>query len=72
MTGGLVLILAGLIASLSGVNSSSFGAVILIGPFPVMLGSGPYGAPLVLVAGLLTLVALIIFFLTTYTRLRTH
>lgn len=68
---GFALILVGLFVSSVGTSSSSFGAVILIGPFPIMLGSGPYGAELVLVAAILTLAALLIFFLASFSRFRT-
>lgn len=37
------------------------GAIILIGPIPIVLGSGPYSVGLVAIASVLTVVAIIFF-----------
>ena len=42
-------------------NSSQFsgGAIILIGPIPIILGSGPYSVALIVLAGVLTIAGLL-------------
>ena len=40
----------------------SGGAIILIGPIPIILGNGPYSAALIVLAGVLTLVGLLFLF----------
>jgi len=40
-------------------NVGSVGTVILIGPIPIILGSGPFASVIVVLALLLTIVALI-------------
>jgi len=40
-------------------NIGSVGTVILIGPIPIVLGSGPFASAIVVLALLLTIVALI-------------
>jgi uncharacterized membrane protein len=50
---GLLVILAGfalVVAGSEGQGSSSAGAVVFIGPFPIVFGSGPGGATLALVS----------------------
>lgn len=54
---GILLMSLGPILNHGGVGS--FGTVILIGPIPIILGSGPFGSLIVILALLLTIVALI-------------
>jgi len=42
-------------------NVTSGGAVILIGPIPIILGSGPYPILTIVLAAVLTILAAIIF-----------
>jgi len=62
---GMVLMAVG---SLSNIGSISGGAVILIGPFPVILGAGPYSAVLIGLAIILTIFALAFYFLIRRAR----
>jgi uncharacterized membrane protein len=55
---GALLIVLG---SMSNVGNVSGGAVILIGPIPIILGGGPYSIELVGLAVVLTIVAVILF-----------
>ena len=57
-----------LIALGSASNSGQFsgGAIILIGPIPIILGNGPYSVALIVLAGVLTLAGLI--FLLVFRR----
>jgi len=69
---GFVLIFAGIIlmmaaAWLYGASTVSGGAVIFIGPIPIMLGVGPHALLAILLATALTIVCLI-FFLTLRKR----
>jgi uncharacterized membrane protein len=58
---GMLLIAAG---STTGTSSGvSWGAVILIGPIPIILGTGPYSFEMILVAALLTALGLGFFLL---------
>lgn len=57
---GTMLIALG---SMSNLGSVSGGAVILIGPIPIVLGGGPYSFELVELAVVLTIVTLILFLL---------
>jgi uncharacterized membrane protein len=58
---GMLLITAG---STSGSNSGvSGGAVILIGPIPIILGTGPYSFEMIVLAAVLTVLALGFFLL---------
>ncbi|MGD0690207.1 MAG: DUF131 domain-containing protein [Candidatus Bathyarchaeia archaeon] len=52
---GMLLITFG-----SASNSGQFsgGAIILIGPIPIILGSGPYSVALIVLAGILTIAGL--------------
>lgn len=52
---GVLLITFG---SASNPGQFSGGAIILIGPIPIILGSGPYSVALIVLAGVLTLVGL--------------
>jgi len=42
-------------------GNASGGAIILIGPIPIILGSGPYSFELVVLAAALTIVAVVLF-----------
>jgi len=55
---GALLITLG---SISNLGNASGGAVILIGPIPIILGGGPYSFELVELAVVLTIVAVILF-----------
>jgi len=57
---GMLLIALG---SMSNLGNVSGGAVILIGPIPIVLGVGPYSFELVEIAVVLTIVAVIAFLL---------
>jgi uncharacterized membrane protein len=61
---GILLMTLG---SLSNPGGVSGGVIILIGPIPIVLGSGPYSAGLIEVASVLT-VAAIVFFLVLRRR----
>ncbi len=63
---GFFMILAGIIilvvaAVLSG--SADFGAVIFIGPFPVVVGTGPSAEWMVLFAVIISILSIVVFFL---------
>ena len=47
-----------------GQGQTSGGAVILIGPIPIILGSGPESTWLIVLAVVITIIALVIFLLT--------
>ncbi len=49
--------------SLSNLGNVSGGAVILIGPIPIILGSGPYSVALIALAAVLTIGAFVFFFI---------
>ena len=51
---GMLLMAFGSVANTGGVAWSG-GAVIFIGPIPIILGSGPYSFSLVVLAGILTI-----------------
>ena len=54
-----------MIASFSqGHGQGSGGAVILIGPIPIILGSGPESTWLILLAAIVTMIAFLAFLLT--------
>lgn len=55
---GALLIALG---SITNPGSVSGGAIILIGPIPIVLGGGPYSFELVELAVVLTIVAVILF-----------
>ena len=57
---GMILIL---IASLYSGTSTNFGGVIIIGPLPIIFGAGENAWEIVLVASVLTIVCLLLFFL---------
>jgi len=64
---GMILMM---IASFSeGRGSASGGAIVLIGPIPVILGSGPESTWMILLAAVITVIALAAFLLT---RRRMH
>lgn len=56
---GVVLMVVA--ALLSGSGDFSGGAVIFIGPIPIILGSGAFSTPLLVLAILLTIIGLIFF-----------
>ena len=58
---GALLITADSITGMNGVTSG--GAVILIGPIPVILGSGAFSVELMTAAAVLTVVGLVFFLL---------
>jgi len=55
---GTLLIALGSIPNL---GTSSAGAVILIGPIPIILGTGPYSFPLIALSVGVTIVAIVFF-----------
>ena len=55
---GMLLIALG---SMSNTGNVSSGAVILIGPIPIILGNGPYSFELIELAVVLTIVAIVLF-----------
>jgi len=57
--GIVVLIVA---TALHGDTSVSVGAVVFIGPIPIVLGAGPYAFFALLLAVILTIVGFIVFF----------
>ena len=63
---GLFLMFAGVIvliasALLSGNETVSGGAIIFIGPIPIVLGAGPHALLAVVVAAVLTVIGFVIF-----------
>ncbi len=56
---GILLMTLG---SLSNIESISGGAVILIGPIPIVFGTGPYSVALIALAAVLTIFAVIFFY----------
>lgn len=52
---GMILMAFG---SLSNLGNVSGGAIILIGPFPIILGNGPYSVALIVLAAVVTIGAL--------------
>jgi uncharacterized membrane protein len=56
------------LGSMSNLGGASGGAIILIGPIPIVLGGGPYSFQLVELAVVLTVVAIVLFFLVTRRR----
>jgi uncharacterized membrane protein len=57
---GTLLVVLG---SATNVSNASSGAIILIGPIPIILGGGPYSFELILASLALTVVMLVLFFL---------
>jgi uncharacterized membrane protein len=55
---GALLIAVG---SMSNMGTASGGAVILIGPIPIILGGGPYSFELIVLSVALTIVAVVLF-----------
>jgi LPXTG-motif cell wall-anchored protein len=59
---GMILMM---IASFTqGHGSTSGGAIILVGPIPIILGSGPESTWMILLAAMITVIALAAFLLT--------
>lgn len=64
---GFLLVLAGVVllfAGAAGSTSTSVGAVVFIGPFPIAFGSGPGAGTLIVIGVLISLAMVIIFFLS--------
>ena len=66
---GFVLVVIGVVVIfvatvLSGSGSISGGAVIFIGPFPIVIGVGPDAAWLVLFSIILAVLSILVFFVT--------
>ena len=66
---GFVLVVIGVVVIfvatvLSGSGSISGGAVIFIGPFPIVIGVGPDAAWLVLFSIILAVLSIVVFFVT--------
>ena len=64
---GFILVFIGIIvilvsAVLYGGGSASFGAVIFIGPFPIVIGAGPETSWIVLFSIILAVLSVIMFF----------
>ncbi len=57
---GMLLMVLG---SLSNLGNLSGAAIIFIGPFPIILGSGPYSVALIVLAAVITIGSLVFFFL---------
>ena len=57
--GTIILMIAGLIGGIS----QSFGLVIFIGPIPIILGAGKYSLLAILLAVVLTIIGIVLFFL---------
>lgn len=55
---GTLLIALGSISNLGGTSS---GAIILIGPIPIVVGAGAYSIELVALAAILTVAAVVLF-----------
>jgi uncharacterized membrane protein len=64
---GFSMIFAGVIilviATVLSEGSADFGAVIFIGPFPIVVGAGPDAEWMVLFAVILSVLSIIVFFL---------
>jgi uncharacterized membrane protein len=61
LVGVLVLIIA---ATFYGGSSTSFGAVIFIGPIPIVIGAGQQAPWMILFAITLTLISILMFLIT--------
>jgi len=64
---GFILMFAGVVvlmasALLSGDGAVSGGAIIFIGPIPIVLGAGPYAPLAIVLAAVLTIIGFIVFF----------
>jgi len=57
---GMILIMVSTAWNTGGVNG---GAVLIVGPVPIILGSGPYLVPLVGLSIVLTILAIVFFVL---------
>ncbi len=51
-----------ILATLPSGGTSSFGAVFLIGPVPIILGSGPQTLPILILALIVTICSILLFF----------
>lgn len=63
---GFTLILLGSLLS-AGANLSA-GGVVIIGPIPILLGSGPYGQILALISALIALLVVALYLLWFFRR----
>ena len=64
---GFLLVLAGIVLLFigsAGSSSTSFGAVVFIGPFPIAFGSGPDAGTLILIGVVISIAMVLIFFLS--------
>jgi uncharacterized membrane protein len=61
ITIGFLLMVVGPLTEAGGRFSG--GAIILIGPIPIVLGTGPYSWVMIAVAAVLTVLALVVFLL---------
>lgn len=59
---GMILMMAASMTQGQGVTSG--GAVILIGPIPIILGGGPESGWLILIGAIITVIAFVAFLLT--------
>jgi uncharacterized membrane protein len=71
---GFLLLLAGVVLLSIGAASSSstsFGAVVFVGPFPIAFGSGPDAGTLIIIGVLISLAMVAIFLLSFVVSRRT-
>ncbi len=64
---GFLLVLTGVVLLFigsAGSSSTSFGAVVFIGPFPIAFGSGPDAGTLILIGIVISIAMVLIFFLS--------
>jgi uncharacterized membrane protein len=59
LTGAMVLMVAAVLSN----GSASFGAVIFVGPFPIVIGVGPEATWMILFAVVLTMLTALMFFI---------
>jgi uncharacterized membrane protein len=58
LAGVIILIVA---TALHGSGSVNFGAIIFIGPFPIVVGAGPEATWMVLIAIIIAVLSIIVF-----------
>jgi uncharacterized membrane protein len=75
--GGILIFFVGMmflavaVSFLSHGNSTSFGVVVFLGPFPIVIGAGPEPTLLLLVAVIVAILFVSVFLLTRLRRKRT-
>jgi len=69
---GFVLVFAGAILTATSTANSSVGGVVLIGPIPIIFGSGKLGEPLAFLATLLTILAILVFAFSIFSAKRAN